>query len=64
MFEKHKMPHWCKIQKGCIYAMKFQIGGSTKLTLNAWFDAKMSNDFFLDAAFNSMVCSQQLDLDS
>ena len=23
------MPPWCKIQKGCIYAMKFQICGST-----------------------------------
>ena len=20
---------WCKIQKGCLYSMKFQIGGST-----------------------------------
>ena len=28
MFEKHKCP-WCKIQKSCIYAMKFLIDGST-----------------------------------
>ena len=48
-----------KFKKGCICAMKFEIGGSTNKmlvrVLSAWFDGKISDDSFRCCI--SMVCS-------